>query len=333
MKLLISTYYGFKEALLSAKSAFERHNIQTYEYSLFRYSMDQHDKRATYADDMIKLINDNRIDMILWWYINIPTDKLAYIISHIAHPCKQLYFNWDEPANWHDVDMVNKAKYLDYAFITCNATRQRYIDAGCKHAIYLPPAYDPAVHHVIIDDAHLEKYYCDISFCCTNLYLDETKYTQMIPRKKLLDDIYHNQQQYNYRFHIYGPEFLRQHYPLSYRGWATWHETNKIFNKSKISLCQHNFSDQDGYVNERTILISGSGGLLLIDPIAGLDKLFANNVDCVYLDVNDYIKQIHHILHNYDEYYEIRNNIHVKSSQYTYDAWVGNILKYIESAQ
>jgi 6-pyruvoyl-tetrahydropterin synthase len=69
----------------------------------------------------------------------------------------------------------------------------------------------------------------------------------------------------------------------------------------------------------------GSGGLLFIDPVQGIDKLFENNKDCVYIDYENHLEQIRNILDNYDDHYLIRYSGLQKSKQYDYENWAKNI--------
>lgn len=322
-KMCMMSYYGPNESLGLASNCIGKYGFVMYDFPLYKHI---HEHIPNYVDLIVNFIKENEIEYIFWWYINIPTNEFKYIKDITC--VKYAYFNWDEPHNWPYCDIINKMSYMDFAFVSCRETIKTYESHGCK-AICLYPAFDPLTNYAIenIDMDDYRKYNCDISFCCTNLYDDDIMYpNQYIKRKKLVDDIYNSRHEYGYTFYIYGPEKFAKMYPESYRGNAIYCDLNKIFNYSKINLCTHVLCDKDGYLNERIILIGGSGGLVLVDHVKGLEKTFVPNEHVVILDKNNYIEQISNLLSNYHEYVDMRksfNDLCVKS--FTYDVW-GDII-------
>lgn len=318
-------YYELKQALLEAAKSLEKLNYKIYDFPMHKYIHDHYDKIDNYDKLFIDFIFENKIDVILWWFIKINTDKFEYI--HNVTKTKYIFFNWDEPCNWEDCDIKNKAKFFDCAFITCKETLQKYIEHGCKDVYCLLPGFSPDVNYPLIDfeyDKYV-KYGCDISFCFTNLYENPNFNTQYIQRKKLLDDIYNNQKIRNYTLHIYCPEHIGINYPESYKGTIDYYDLNYLFNYSKINLCTH-VINADGYINERTILIGGSGGLILVDNVKGIEEYFDTQNEIIILEKDRYIDQIVEILNNYDNMRTIKNNFHEKCiKKYTYDSWAKNI--------
>jgi hypothetical protein len=317
-KLCVVSYYGPIETIKLAEDELSKY-FDIYDYPLFKYIKEQ----INYTDQFIKYIVDNNIKYVLWWFMNIDTPEFIKIKKQTN--VEYIYFNWDEPFNWPHCDIPNKMPYLDYAFVTCKETLQTYIDNGCKHAYCLYPGYSPNVNYMI-DTLNIDlynKYSCDISFCCTNLYENKKLFPdQYINRKELIDDIYKNQFIYNYTFYIYGPDYLKELYPESYKGFTKYEQLNYIFNYSKINLCTHVLNNKYGYLNERVILIGGSGGLILVDHVKGIEDEFNNNEQIIILEKNKYIEQISKILDNYDEYINIRKNLNkVCIEKYTYDKW------------
>ena len=326
----MTTYYGLNEQLLFAANALRQY-YKVIDYPLLKFSKDKFDKKSNYVDDFIEFINNNNVDVILWWYITIPTNEFIKITQGRSN-LKNIFFNWDEPFNWSLNDLENKAKYLDAAFITCEETTVNYINNGTKHAEYCLPGYNEGTHFIILDDSdpEFDKYEADISFICTNLYTDSIYSQQLIKRKEIVDNIYANMDKYNYVFKIYGPEFLKSLYPKAYNGFVHYRDTNKIFNKSKINLCTHVIGNKNKYINERVILIGGSGGLLLVDPILGIDKVFNPDDEIVLMDKDNYVEQIYDILCNYEKYIDRRMNFHKKSKNYTWNKWGEQIHNYLK---
>ena len=322
MKLLITSYYGLRESLLSAANSLRKNGINVIDFPLLKIyrSSDILNKKLEF-DNFIK---KECPDMILWWYINIPFDDFKYIIENNKH-IKNFYFNWDDPHNWNPTKLYKKCQFIDCSFVCCEQSLPKYLEFGSKQVVYSLPGYDSKIHNIIVYDNNN-----DISFCCTNLYVDNEIYpNQYINRKELIDNIYINQKKYNFTFYIYGPEFLKALYPESYKGYIKYEETNKVFNYSKINLCVHVQSNAYKYLNERTILILGSGGLLYIDKVDGIETILESNINCVIIDKNNYLMQIRNILDNYDKYYAIRHNGHIKSKEFTWDKWALNVASQI----
>lgn len=330
-KLCTISYYGPIETIGLAEKSLSDCNIEVYDFPLFKYMHDVFDKVDNYIDKLVSFVKDNGIEFILWWFINIPTDEFIEIKKQTN--VKYLFFNWDEPYNWPQCDIINKMPYFDMVFVTCKETLSTYLNNGCKYAYCLYPGFSQERNFIIkeMNSELYAKYSCDISICCTNLYENNELYpNQYINRKKLISDIYNNQTEYGYSFYIYGPESLKELYPLSYRGFAKYDELNYIFNYSKINLCTHVLNNKKGYLNERVILIGGSGGLLLVDSVDGINEIFKLNDEIIILDKHYYIQQIKSILNDYDKYIDVRkafNDTCIK--KYTYNNWANFIYNKI----
>jgi hypothetical protein len=331
MKVLLTIYYELTESILCAYNSLCKLGIECSYYPLFRYYKDIHDKKTDYIDHFINYITETKPDVILWWFAGIPTDDMEKIVHHSYNhipKIKHILFNWDDPFNWDSYDLAGKAKYFDTVFV-CSADKlDEYIKYGTTNAVVLYPGYDPSIHHIILDDDIDDEktYTCDISIICTNLYANNTDFpNQYINRKELIDNIYMNQKTHNYIFHIYGPEAFRDIYPDSYKGYVSYENTNKVFNYSKINICTHVHYNKFKYLNERSVLILGSGGLLYVDPLNGVNEIEPNK-DCITIDKDNYITQIVSILHNYDNYYHLRHNGFNKSKLFLWDNWANTIL-------
>lgn len=326
MKLCVVSYYGPMESIELGENALKKY-FEVYDFPLFKYMFDQYDKVDNYVDIFMEFIMDNKIDIVLWWFMNIDTEKFIEIKQKTK--VKYAIFNWDEPYNWKICDMVKKMKYIDTAFVTCKETLPLYIKNGTGNAYCLYPAFDKEINYVIDHEKIDETIYeCDISFCCTNLYENNRLYpNQFINRFRLVYNIYCNQQKYGYIFHIYGPKFLGELFPLSYKGFIKYDKLNNLFNYSRINLCTHVLCNKEGYVNERVILVGGSGGLLLCDEVKGMNKIFS---DIVVLKQTGYIEQIVDILKNYEQYNEMKNKFHMLClEKYTYEVWAKFIADHI----
>ena len=230
--------------------------------------------------------------------------------------------NWDEPYNWNMNDIKGKAKLFDHVFVCSSEKLNEYIQNGTKKAHLLYPGYDTSVYYPL----DLKKYKCDISICCTNLYIGYPN--QYVDRNVLIDDIYNNQNKYGYTFHIYGPKSFKDLYPRSYQGYAKYSDGNNIYNSSRINLCTHVQYNANEYLNERAINILGAGGLLLVDRVTGIDKLLEGK--CVFIDKEGYVHQIVDILKHYNKYIPIKEAAYEHSKKYTWDKWGEYILDNLD---
>jgi hypothetical protein len=331
VNILFITYYGIRDQLKFVSDSLIKLNNCMYNFSLMEIENDNiRNKGKEYMpyDLLIESININQIDVVLWWYIGTPYKKMEYVIQKTGN-IKHIMYNWDDPNGWEDRELDKKAKLFDCVFTCCKESIDRYIKYGTKNCFYLIPGYDPNTNFIIsnIDDID-DKYDCDISIVCTTLYENNLyDMRQYINRKELIDNLYQNREKF--KFHIYGPKFLMDLYPECYKPYditnnkfeVPYMELNKIFNGSKLNICTHTHCQYDGYLNERVGLILGSGGLLYVDKVKGIENIYKDGKDCVYIDKDRYIKQICDILENYDDYYEIKTNGHEKSKLYNWDCW------------
>lgn len=317
--LILVTYYGIYEQFEAVKSVLESLGYTVYNFSYLGTFNEGGDARV--VDDLKKLISQTNADYVLWWVFNIGANSLRDINK--SYPItKHLYFNWDEPYNWKLVDAESKSRYLSTAFITCTETTVKYIGAGALHAYCLYPGYTPSIHRPEWLDRNDYPYDVDVSFICTNLYDNPTQYPdQIVDRKSLVESIYHGQKIYGYTFSIYGPEKFKEIFPLSYKGFIKYENTNSVFNRSRINICTHVVGNKKGYLNERVFLVMGSGGLLLVDPLPGVEDILINGINCIFINQAKICQQIKSIIDNYAHYQKIKQNAYETAKNYTWDDW------------
>jgi hypothetical protein len=320
MKILVLTWYGWKDALLAAKKSLEKIGYEVVEFPLFKFAHDIYEKRKDYLDYFSNFITSENPDIILWWCIQI-TYQEHEIIFNRHRSILHIFFSWDDPFIWECTEVTNidkKAKYFDIVFITCEHSIPFYINNGTKQAYCLHCGYDPVVNYPIENS----NYKYDVSIGLTNLYENETVYkNQYINRKYFIDELV---KQTDLRIAIYGPEFLKKIYPNNYISYVQYSQLNQIINDSKINISTH-VTNKNKYINERCILIIGSGGLLYVDPIVGNESIFIEGENCIHIDKENFIEQIRYIIDNYEEYDPIRKNGHKLSENYTWDKWAAFI--------
>lgn len=327
MKILITCYYDIVDALKGASDSLEKEGCIVDSFPLYKYYQDAYDKTDNYLELLDNAIKDG-IDVVLWWFFNIPTLDMEKIVSKNPQ-AKHIMFNWDEPYNWNSCDIENKAKFFDCVFVTAEERLSDYIKFGCRKAVLLYPGFDRDIHHYLLEENYDDqvKYGCDISICCTNLYDNDSLYpNQYIKRKELVDALYNNQEKYNYKFKIFCPQNIGELYPKSYGGMVKYSDTNKVFNYSKINICTHVQNNSFKYLNERVILVLASGGLLCVDKVNGIETLLSND-ECIIMDKVNYIEQIVNVLNNYKKYYQVRHKGNKLAQKYSWDEWAKCIIK------
>ena len=78
MKILITSYYELKEALLGAANALIDLNIEVINYPLMKHK----NELDNYIEHFDNFIKESKPDIILWWYITIPVEDFAYLITN-----------------------------------------------------------------------------------------------------------------------------------------------------------------------------------------------------------------------------------------------------------
>lgn len=276
-----------------------------------------------YIEIFDKFIKDFDAKYILFWNWSCISEDELKLVKNNNYEKVFIIFNWDDPHCW--LKEKNMFKYFDISYSTCYGTLQNYKSLGVKISKYLLPGYSQLTHYYDKDNS----YKCDVAFLCTNLYKKNQNGTDsriLVDRESLVKML---DQDPNINFHLYGPPSIKHAAPSSYRGFIPYEKNRLVFSNAKININVHG-ANGDGYLNERAITILGSGGLMLIDQVDGLERNLEDGVNCCVIKDNKTEKivgQIREILGNYDNYYDIRNNGHkLVLDNYTYDQWTDNII-------
>lgn len=246
---------------------------------------------------------------VIWWnWHSLPINHMRRLRESLSSQVWIMY-NWDEPWCWRTFPFQAFTSLFNYCFVSSGARLSEYAAHGVRRAICLYPPYDEAFHRPDCGTEEEQvKYACDVSFMCTNLYTDSIFDDVFVSRKALLDAFARHPE---INFHLYGTPQVGRLYPQMYKGEMPYHENRKVFSNSKISLSIHVLQHAPEYLNERCITTLASGGLLLVDPVEGIERVLANGVNCVVMCSNqpeDIVLQVKHILANYDQYRDVRQN-------------------------
>lgn len=302
MKIIIVGWYNLIYPITTAKHYFEILGYDVYFLPLLHYSQKFSGDNLSHA--LFSFIKNIDPKMILWWNWETSKEALFYIKKNtkdIAH----YLFNWDHPfclTEWDNNKnrKITSKNIWDTCFVTGDCKLEEYIKSGSDNAYYLRMFADEETHFPEYD----EKYECEVSFVCTNLYEEKDKFPgQLFDRKTFMQNLIDA----GIDVKLYGPENLKNDFPDNYCGFIHFMENHKVFYNSKINICLHVTNDNK-YFNERVGTILASGGLLFCDKVKGIEEILNDGVDCIFIDENNYVKQIKTILQNYEHYNYIKKN-------------------------
>jgi hypothetical protein len=290
--------------------------------------------------------------IILWWN-NVGTlmDSLRGVREKTPNT-RWIYYTWDVVQAQNTSERDNIYSVFD-SCLTCSETDTFWYKLnGCRRAAYLAPGFDPKLHHPAAtlnqeQEADKQRWECDVSLVCTNLYEHEHKDggDDHINRAKLLDKLQEKQQELakigtELKVHLYGPAEFRDRYPTMYRGYANFEDLSKIYYWSHINICTHVSKRHSRYINERVCQILGSGGLLLVDATKDIKRVLDTDNECLIIDENDPVGQIMNVLKMYSNNEgrkrldEIKHNGYQRALEYlTWDHWAKTVDSTIREIQ
>lgn len=319
MKVLFIGYYELKEHLKHIKKNFIKYNYEVINYPLFQYAYDSNDKLENYEEHLINFIEDNNIDIILWWFLDVPIKVFKAVKKN--HPnIYYILFNTDDPNNVHII--APKCEIFDLIMTPCYDCIKIYREHNNKATIlWNPCGYDPKYYFPIQEN----EFNCDVSIICYDLLTDPYFSNQTVNRKILIDTILKYCNNNNKIFNIYGSYALKEVYPDNYISDVSYIDANKIINNSRINICTHAFNNYELAVTDLEFKILGSGGLLFMDSTEKIQEIFINGKNCILYTKDNYISKINNILNNYKLYTEIKENGHNFSKLYTWQKFVEKI--------
>lgn len=291
-------------------------NIKTTSFPFLQRKNEKEDYMSMLSN---QITDDNVTHILFWHWSQITEDEMTQLKKNFPNLVFVLY-NWDDPYCWH-VNNTKIFKYFDIVFCSCSEYIEKYKKEGVKKVIYLPPAFSPNIHYPEIK----EEYRCDVSFVCTNFYSEKVT-DNLVDRLELVKRLDSDPE---IDFHLYGNEAIRRAGIKSYKKFINYGDNRYVFSSSKININIHGAYGEE-YLNERTVTILGSGGVMLIDNMPGIEKHLKDGENCILLkstNVDDVMKQIKDILSNYDKYLPIMNNAYkLGNEKYTYAHWAKKII-------
>lgn len=205
--------------------------------------------------NIFKVGEDNFFDKMIEW-----KEELNFKLFQI---------NWDPDTknlNWEGIEKFDKS-FCSYPNYLVHKNCFLFSAGFCKETSFYK---------------ELEEYKCDVSFVGTNLYESGWE-NDTLTRRKILDKIY---QKKDISLHVYGPEFLKELYPESYKGFISYDDCYKVFSNSRINLniSPINNIEYEGkyYYSERMPQIFGCDGIMMSNNDYG--NMLEKNVEYLYLD-------------------------------------------------
>ena len=328
MKILIIGCYGLADGYKAMSNGIRYlgHNLAF--FPLFAAQDILKDKKRNKGynifNEVLKSINGEELTVPLINYINVCKEKVDYcIVWHGVDCCRKysnlfklikektstklIQINWDPNPNFKN-DIDTYYNYFDYIFsVNSKITNYLLKKKNFKNAFHFNQAFDDEYSYFCKSD----EYKCDVSILCTNLYTNNVWKNKKICRKKLLDIIYEDNK---INLNVYGPTFLKKHYPRAYKGYIPYMDSNLIFSNSLINLNISPVGDSltdvfNGeecyYFSERLPQILGSGGLMVCDQSFG--EFLKDGIHYVKIEKEeDILRIIKNVKENVDKYDKIR---------------------------
>ena len=300
--LLILGCYGLKDGYYAYSKYFNQHFDNISFFPLFELRDRLNEKNPKYYIEDIKDIIENRqIDNSLYTN-NLITNKCFHNTILLCHNNDFLKsFNLQD-SNFFDT-LVSWKKELNFKLIqvnwdpdinNINWEKLNNIDIiYCSNPFYLcrnnTVIFNQGFCEKTSKHLELEEFKCDVSFIGTTLYDGWPE--NNVNRRKVLDKIYQNK---DIKLHIYGPEFLQNLYPDSYKGFIKYEDCYKVFSNSKINLnisplTEIKYNDEY-YYSERLPQIIGCEGIMLSNNDFG--NMLVRNKDYIYLENLDNLLEI-----------------------------------------
>ena len=338
MKILIIGCYGLADGYKAMSNGIRYlgHNLAF--FPLFAAQDVLKDKKRNkgynITREVIKCIRGEELSVELPRYVNVCSEKADITLVWHGVDCCEMYkdmfkaikentttklvqINWDPNPNF--VKQLNSYYgYFDYIFsVNSKITNYLLKKKKFKNAYHFNQAFDDEYSYYCKSEEHK----CDVSILCTNLYTNAMWKNKKICRKKLLDIIYKFP---GINLNVYGPDFLKKHYPRAYKGYIPYMDSNLVFSNSLINLnispvadsLTDVFNGQECYYfSERLPQILGSNGLMVCDQSFG--KLLEDGVHYIQLDNEmDILKIIKDVKENSSKYDKIREAGQERANKY-----------------
>jgi hypothetical protein len=335
MNIVLFGYYGFADGYFAYGRYFSKYFETVSFFPLIEL------ERRVIENDKDKTINDIEIcisggDLSNKKYshnlINHNVPKNIIIIAHnnekiatlkinnmlvieYLNSLKERYHFQLIQLNWDVRSIINNYDYISNYFDMCFYSDPNYLPINPINSNFFTSGYSPITSYYDEDD----NYKCDVSFIGTNLYTNPIFPNQHLNRRMILDRIYNDK---SIKLHVYGPTFLQNLYPESYKGLIRYNNSYKVFSNSKINLnispMNEIYNEGYYYYSERMPQIIGCNGVMLCNNNYG--DLLTPDIDYIYVNtIDELIPKIKRVLNDEEYYNSIKENVIRKKDIFNYE--------------
>lgn len=305
-------------------------NWNTYVYQLINYDI------IYDIGNINNIIKSNNINIILWFDINKPIYLYNIIKKLYVNIYCILYNTYGNICTRY----ISECKILDLIITSSKHNVYKFLTNHKKEnddIIFFPIAYPEHYIEYKTSQQKLDNIFT-ISFLCESLYLNYKN--QLIERKDVIDTLIQISKIKDWKFNLYGQEYLKNIYPEIYQGNPDYKSLSTIFNTSHVNIITHQNKDMYISPDNNMIHIMQCRGLILSDNVNGLDNFFNTNGQAIlfYNNISTLKTQIIKIEQMYKNSHQaienIKNKCQIFSKKYSWDKIVNIIYhKYISDIE
>lgn len=260
MRICVTTWYGLRDTLLNAANHLRIRGHKVYDLATLLVKT-----------EVVQALVEMRLDLLIIWAMNIAAET----IRHLRIQCpnvRVVIFNWDDPhVRLVSMEYIALAKTVDHVF-SCVKPDTQYIQGVTQELVpysvphsYLLPPYPYYTFIEEDEEANLlpGQFTHDIAFLIGNLYANEPAVA--VNREYLIHAL-----QPHFKVVVYGGADVQKAFPEVYGGHLDFNGVSLVLTQrvAKLWISTH-VCIADGYLNERCMLIMGSGNVLVTETIPG----------------------------------------------------------------
>ena len=235
--------------------------------------------REAIKDELVAALEAG-VDAVFWWQAQTESPYDFIMDMKDRYPrTKWVGQSIDDP---HMIDQYEWGQpnagipAFDLMVTCCESSMETYAERGVQTMLGYPPC-DADLHGKA---AFTPTLACDASLVCTNLYPKATYPKVLVERADMLEAVAEIVGTEN--VHLYGYwgskrfdyKRLGGKWRPSFKGWIGEADEPDVYASSTVNLSTHVRPDGYKYLTERDVICTASGGLMLVDHVAGIEQCF-----------------------------------------------------------